>query len=213
MEQKEFMYSLILRGGSNRLFRLQMDETWKKNLGLHIQGCESPYLTKDPDELKQYIPKNMKVMIENVEYLVNPVNGTTIGQNVLFSEVLVYRKSYPSVPSKEELVSVIRSGDDNRTNVLILTIDGHFQLVDIRTLDAFDPNIVAKYEAFCSGNGYVGVEASKDVDAIYAAMLKTWKEHLEYSITNEFVADLYIKSISETLGQLKKMESKWTPQF
>lgn len=70
-------------------------------------------------------------------------------------------------PNRSQLVSVIANGNDNVSNVLIIRIDGNFELVQGSGASAVEHlNYVSRYETFDATNDYVGVNASKDSNHI-----------------------------------------------
>jgi len=84
-------------------------------------------------------------------------------------------------PSKEQLKDVIRAGNDNQDNLLILNQDASFKLI---LLDERDDSVtyVARHETFDSGNGYVGTKAADDAQFInkhYVEGLEAWLNYVK----------------------------------
>lgn len=83
--------------------------------------------------------------------------------------------------NKDQLVKVIKNGDDNKNNVLILKTNGEFELIEgIARMVLENVEYVARCETFARGNRYVGKEASQDVKYIkdiIAWANVAWDEH------------------------------------
>lgn len=84
-------------------------------------------------------------------------------------------------PSKEQLKDVIRTGNDNQDNLLILNQDVSFKLIP---LDERDDSVtyVARHETFDSGNDYVGTRAADDAQFInqhYVESLEAWLNYVK----------------------------------
>lgn len=93
-------------------------------------------------------------------------------------------------PTKENLIEVIKNGDDSHNNVLVLNLDGSFELLDgtggFIVEEVKEDNYVVHCETFDAGNDYVGENASKDneyIDKIYSWALRYWNE---YKITGKY---------------------------
>lgn len=87
--------------------------------------------------------------------------------------------------NKNQLIQEIASKKDDRDYRLIVDLNGDFKLID---LDFWNDNMnyVMKIETFDEGNGYVGIDASKDmkfIDDLYAIGLKAWNEHKKTGAT------------------------------
>lgn len=81
--------------------------------------------------------------------------------------------------SREQLVELIKSGDDRYDNQIRVTKDGMIFLS--RIVGAEDiSNLRFRFETCDAGNGYVGSEAAADNDYIndlYNGLIKTWKSN------------------------------------
>ena len=80
---------------------------------------------------------------------------------------------------KNQLVEEIASRTDEKDYRLILDLNGVFRLID---LDDWEENLiyVTKWETYDSGNGYVGIDASKDIrfiDSIYSWAEEAWDRY------------------------------------
>lgn len=92
-------------------------------------------------------------------------------------------------PTKEQLRQVIASGDDSRTNQLVLTKDMTFGLVKFPAGNGNEFAVV--HAAFIGGNGYVGPSAAADdkfIEGAYSDMmggLTAWNHDPEPASTRE----------------------------
>lgn len=94
------------------------------------------------------------------------------------------------VPTKEDLIEVIKNGDDSLDNVLVLNLDGSFELINgcggYAVEAEKEEDYVVHYETFDAGNDYVGENASKDnehIDRLYSWALRYWDK---YEKTGEY---------------------------
>ena len=87
-------------------------------------------------------------------------------------------------PTKENLIEVIKSGDDSHDNVLVLNLNGSFELINGCGGYAVEAekgrNYVVRCETFFAGNDYVGENASKDdkfIDRLYSWAIRYWNDY------------------------------------
>ncbi|MCM1507479.1 MAG: hypothetical protein NC177_10155 [Ruminococcus flavefaciens] len=87
-------------------------------------------------------------------------------------------------PNKENLIEIIKNGDDSHHNVLVLNLDGSFELIngcgeeDVQAVKG--NNYVARWETYCPGNRYVGKDTSNDIkymNDLYASASNAWDEY------------------------------------
>lgn len=81
--------------------------------------------------------------------------------------------------NKKQLIEEIASKKDDRDYRLILDLDGKFRLID---LDDWEDEMeyVTRWETYDSGNGFVGIDASKDmgfIDGIYSWAEEAWSRY------------------------------------
>lgn len=92
------------------------------------------------------------------------------------------------LPNKEQLKEVIANGNDQYDNVLILKLDGKFQLFQrLGESTIEDLSYVTRWETFDSFNDYVGQGAAKDdwhIDRIMDWASKAWQEYKSSGKTN-----------------------------
>lgn len=93
-------------------------------------------------------------------------------------------------PDKEQLRKVIADGDDTVHNVLVLCTNGKFKLIQGIGVQVADHlNYVTRWETFSAGNGYVGINASKDDVFLNATMRwanTAWKRYLKTGDTKQY---------------------------
>jgi len=175
-------YTVDIKKLFHPLYRLQKNGTWRS-----IQHDES---VTDSDEklpisvVHQYLfAENLDFTIEGQTYHVN-ASPADLDLDRLYIEPKLYRAALPIVPipSREELVDVIESGNDTSNNALILDLEGHFKLLNIDEVDVVENiSIAVRNETFEAGNDYVGPAAGKDsshIENLYLSSLKHWVDHL-----------------------------------
>ena len=106
------------------------------------------------------------------------------------------------------MVNLIRQGDDQRNNVLVIDLNGHFNLLEFNTnlVNSFD--LAVRHEAFISGNGYVGAQAADDetfTKRVFHTMLYGWLEHLQTGQANWFMDIPAQKSLDEVHKEIDSL--------
>lgn len=100
--------------------------------------------------------------------------------------------------SKDQLVEVIKNGDDNLTNMVVVSKQGDFSLFPYEkhsdNTDVFSYDFaVVNGESFQPHNDYVGVEAANDEEFItneYNRLNKAWHRHLKTGVLEQ-ASDTY----------------------
>jgi hypothetical protein len=130
----------------------------------------------------------------------------------------VFRDRWPSEPTLEQLRQTIKDGDDTLYNLLVLNVDGQFELRQAPPFNqlANDPSIVVRHEITIAGNGYVGPEASRDTEFVqgeFAASLEYWRDHLETHKTQEFCEQHSGATLAELQAQVKALKARWKSDY
>lgn len=89
--------------------------------------------------------------------------------------------------SKDQLIEVIKNGDDSRTNMLVVSNDGNISSFVYEdhpnNRDAFSYGYaVVNAESFQPYNDYIGVNAANDEEFVkneYNRLNKAWHEYLK----------------------------------
>lgn len=111
--------------GRDRVWRLQQDGGWRAlDGGTAIRPGDRMFI--DPRGVRPYYGTDLKVVLDGQEVIVNP-DMWQWGEEMYHFAPRVHRLSPPPVPSRDEMVRVIQRGDDNVTQTLVLTLDGHFR--------------------------------------------------------------------------------------
>jgi hypothetical protein len=174
----------------NEVFRLQKDKiSWRKVQSKELKECD--FITNDAAEIIGLQLIDSEIEINGKKFKVNPKSHISLSEDELFYEIKVKRSSYPGIPKKQQMISVIRNGSDEIDNTLVLNTDGIFELRDLQSINLAikDPTIVVRYAGFCAGLDYVGEAASKDkefIDEMYVKALHYWIWHIQGSCTNYF---------------------------
>ncbi len=196
-------------------YRLQKNGEWR-NLNNDYSLQDNDFQTSNPSEVTNRTPYGCEIEIENVLYNVSPASGSA-GQS-LGKGSLVFRKDFPDLPSKDQLRSVIASGNDKQMNVLILNLDGKFE---IRQRPPFnlhknDPTVVSRNETATPGNNYIGEDAAQMnqyVDNLFCMFLENWLAHLRTGETQFYGGHSCSESSEQTLKEIELLRSQWTPRY
>lgn len=210
-------FSLALTGiAFSPWFRLQSDmKSWRR-IDRREPISEIDFLTTEASVIKQVQLIDGTINIGNEVYDVNLSDSNNRnGIEGLYYQVYVIRKQFPITPTKDQLISTIRGGDDRIGNALILNINGLFELRDRDTIDIMikDPTIVGREETFAAGNDYVGLGASNDIDFIdstYEKFIDIWTTHVKSGETNMFLGDFQPKQLDVSLAELKNAKKDFT---
>ena len=183
--------------------RLQKDGAWRK-IQIGEKLSESDFTSSYVFDLIRIQARKTRSIAGDKEYF--------HGNDHFYHHVMVKRESFPKTPSKEQLRSVIRQGDDNITNSLILNVYGFFELRDFYTMEinTDDPSIVFRYETFGAENEYVGEESAKDeryITDLYTTFLEGWLSHLKNGMTNRYFTTESKRSEETILAEIDAMKS------
>jgi len=207
----EQFYLELMNIFNNKVYRLQKDKTsWRRLESDEIR--ESDFITSDPEEVISLQKRDCVIDLEGEKQkLISSPEGIL---DELFYKARVKRSRFPETPTKEQLISVIRSGIDDRDNALILNVDGMFELRDFQSLNLAveDPTIILRYSTFYEGNDYVGEEAAKDIafiDELYAKALEFWIWHLQNNSTNFFYEYERVQTVEESLEMIEEEKRKY----
>lgn len=200
--------------GFLRSFRLQTDGSWKEG----GEGLEqTDVICHSVDEVLALSTLKGELKIGDETFEVEP-DGKPHDMSHLRYSCSVYRKDFPKVPSRDQLKEVIRNGDDALGNVLILNIDGEFELLPTHSYDfqRLNPRCVVRHESFNAGNDYVGVRASEDdshIDLHYSSSLEHWVTHLRTGATHAYCDETATMSVEHLLMKIEKIRAAWVPQY
>lgn len=188
--------------------RLQKDGAWKK-IQKGEKLSESDFTSSHVFDLIRIQGRKTRAVVEDKEVY--------HGHDHFYHHVMVERSSFPKTPSKDQLQSVIRQGDDNVTNSLILNVYGFFELRDYHTMEinTDDPTMVFRYETFGAENNYVGEESADDeryINDLYTTFLEGWLSHLKNGMTNRYFATESKRSEETILAEIDSMKSHWNEE-
>jgi len=198
------------------LFRLRTDQSWRtcsENKKLE----PTDLVCKSVEEAVSLRVLKGELQIGDTTYEVEPEFIPSKHPDLHYTSS-IFRKDFPKIPSRDQLVGVIRQGNDSVSNSLILNGSGDFELLPRSPSDPLrkNPNCVVRFETFQFGNDYVGVRASNDdalIDNLYVTLLECWVDHLMDGSTKEFV-DTYTSADAEALlRELDKLKKVWVPQY
>jgi hypothetical protein len=196
--------------GDDHIFRFQKDETWR--LLQNRDFIENDLLTEYESDLISLQKVNSKINLVDMEWKLNPTSASLFEEGILNYRVYAKRTVKPNIPSKEQLISIIASGDDKQTNILILNTNGKYKLISVdRINQAFEYlNVVVRNEAFIAGNEYVGTQASQDnkfIEDLYNESLEYWLIHLLKGKTNMFSDGMMLnRETSEIIAEIEGLK-------
>ncbi len=203
-------YTIVLEKTPGKRWCLQEDSSWREMGGNEFIPGDKKFI--QVNDVLEYYRSDTEVLFNGSTVEVNP-SSFTLGDEVWSLFPLVHRTEKPVVPTKQDLVQVIRSGSDNYHNSLVITASGKFQLINRDETDVFyNPQVAVRHETFDAGNDYIGISASEDasfIDSTYRAMLSGWNEHLEskaLGIYKDYTPDF---SEEELLEEAKKLVLKY----
>jgi len=109
-------------------------------------------------------------------------------------------------------------GDDSVNNVLILKVNGQFELRQGPPFNQLlnDPSVIVRHESFNAGNKYIGSEANADdkyIDDLFIDSLEYWKDHLKDG-GNQNYSDTYASMSHEEIErELMGIRDNWVSNF
>ncbi len=200
-------------------FRLQKDGSWR-NCTTDSRLRDTDYTSSDPTDITTRSTAKGSLELEGKIYEVDPDQIEFPSEQAnLFQASSIFRRKYPMEPDREQLKQVIAAGDDQVNNCLILNANGKFELRQSPPFNQLlnNPFIIVRHETSIQGNGYVGLEASKDDRLIdhmcYWASLEHWKNHLRYHCTQEYSDIPATQTIEEIKRELDKIRIDWVPDY
>ncbi|OJV55787.1 MAG: hypothetical protein BGO31_16970 [Bacteroidetes bacterium 43-16] len=203
-------YFIELSGRGAR-FRLQNDkQTWKK---VEFNGLEgSEFLTNNTHDLTKLQVFNTPIEIDGQIWMINKESSSLFEPDgELYYNIFVVRDFFPLLPSKEQLTSVIKQGDDRNFNALVLNVYGFFELRARESIGAIvDPTIIFRNETSIPYNGYVGEKAANEkgyIDELYFDALLNWKDHLDTGLTNYFSDESQHGNLDMILLEIENMKA------
>lgn len=196
------------------LFRLKEDRQWKRIAYKNInQTFGDDYLTEDSKELANFIQDNSSISIEGKIWVVNPRSLSITDFSVLHKKVLIKRDKFPILPEITQLTSVIKNGDDEKNNTIVLKSDGNFELIENYDNNEDNPNIISRYPVFIGGNEYIGKDASEDhghVSNVYRSLLSDWYSHLLTNRTNYFSDTIILETVDELKVKINILKERFS---
>lgn len=199
-------------------YRLQKDGTWRCLENRRILSSTDYLTDKRLDVLR--ISKNKGTIELDGNLFVIEADTMNIGSGSkdLSYSSMVFRNKFPAKPKEEKLRNAIRSGDDSRNNSLILNVYGQFKLRRGPPFYIFknDPTLVARYETFDAGAGYVGLQSASDnsyIKELYHVFLDFWLNHLKEGRTGMYIDIPALKTLEHIENDLSQLQAQWTAQY
>lgn len=197
----------------NKNFRLQADSTWRQlsNRDEDLDE-EIDFLTSDIYELIKLQQVNTSITINSNVYKVN-YGGVFTGleiSNMLYYSIYLKRDFSPLLPSKDQLISIIKHGDPRCYSTLVLNLLGLFELHPYVNSSIKNPLTAFTLGDFPPGIGDIGEEAAEmesTITRLYELSLKGWIKHLKTGKTN--ISNYSDLSTEEILKEIKKLQYQW----
>lgn len=203
-------FYIELTGNSN--FRLQLDQSWRL-VEDNAPLAESDFLTSDAIEVIRLQELNTELRLNNETWKINPDFRSIYGDDLTY-RILVMRESYPQLPSREQLQSVIKQGDQRVSNCFILNVYGFYELRDYLTLnlDIKDPTVVCYNPEMDKEEGlsYVGKTAAsheRHIESLYLYSLELWLKHLKTGSTSmwmDFSSDISLEGVNAEINNFRE---------
>ena len=207
-------FTIELKGELD-LYRLQKDQSWRdcKNV---TELAPTDMLCETAEEVLSLSKLKGEFQIGKIVYDIEPEPNTGFLPPLHYTSS-GFRRDFPTVPSVDQLREVVRSGDDSVNNLLILNVDGIFELLPVPPYDFLNnPRCVVRYETLDAGNDFVGVAASEDEDhilTVYAVMVSGWVEHLKSGATQLYFDEYQPTSIEGLPQMLDEIQKTWVSQY
>ncbi|WP_337034768.1 hypothetical protein [Paenibacillus illinoisensis] len=117
-------------------------------------------------------------VIEIEDFKIEPSVGISFGSPYLSIRQHRTTKPLQSFVTKSEVEDVLRKGNDETHNTLVIDYDGLARLVPTRTVKS--GGFAVSIEGFQAGNGYVGPGSQLNhLNNTYKTLLEAWLIHLE----------------------------------
>lgn len=196
-----------------KTFRLQGDKTWREVISREL--VKTDFTTSHVFEMILLQKMDTSITVGGKKWRVEPDHSTLGETDTLYYKVYVDRSIFPIIPSKEQLISVIKQGDDRYTNSLILNTYGFYELREFRTMNISyeDPTIVLRNETFQAGNEYVGrvaSEHSRFIDSLYIDSLYYWSINMESGKTNMYSDYNVSENLEDIIEKIKSLEKEFS---
>lgn len=180
--------------------RLQNDGTFRKlerGDGLEIKEGDKAFM--DHYQAEQWIKQNPKLEFDNVK-----IDNTQVGHSFgsPYLHVRQHRVSKPAKNffTKEEVAEVLKKGNDEVSNSLVVDYDGNVHLIPFG-YGSHTNGYAVRFETFQAGNGYVGPKSKLNhLNGTYQTLMEAWVTHLNTG--DEEYRD-YMKG-DKTIEQLKQ---------
>lgn len=200
------------------LFRLQRDGSWRARDRKDVVLQENDFSTRSVAVAAGRAEQFDRITLDGSDFPTKSPLGRSLADRIADVTSCALRDRFPETPTLAQLDAVIRTGDDSRTQSLVLTVDGQFELWELDDIDLSvnNPFIVCRHEAFGFGNEYKGNHAAANdttfLEDIFAPSLASWVRHLESGQTQDFI-DYNDSRSSEVLTQLSELARTWQPHF
>jgi len=173
------------------IWRLQKDDSWRMIKDITIKDDKKDWTTSNTSVIYKFIEECESVNLGPKIYPLEPSEGivSPTDDHVYLTPTL-HRTSKPHKPTLTEMRNLIRQGDDQINNMLIIDLNGYFSLLEFSTEHVNSFVIAVRHGAFIAGNGYIGPQAADDetfTNRVFHTMLYGWLEHLQTGQVNWFM--------------------------
>lgn len=201
-------------------YRLEQTRNWRR-----FNNWENPISSdlsfKHYDQLveeKIGIEREGQVLIGDSQYRLlsdNPVSFAEISKAPhIFPRI--HRSSQPKTPTRKDLEEIVRNGKDDRNMILVLDVDGEFQLYladfAFDRIKNYELPVVASYETFLAGNGYLGPDAAKDkafIENTFLCFLEGWLAHLKSGALGIYESVCSLRSEREIMRDIENASRRF----
>lgn len=180
----------------------------------YVVLCEDGFFKYNPDKKEIYYLNNREQVLELRDKLYKCIVENFCGldydafaKNIFGIRIHFTRNGSPEhLFTKDEILNVLRNGDDRVSNTLVIDEGGYARLIQGNSEVAHTYPVA--FESWDAGNVYVGKYADlSDVDNYYLNALRCWKNYLEndeYGCVNVFFDNLDEQVLLDSIQKFYK---------
>ncbi len=210
----DILFSIELDGLST-IYRLQKNGSWRRLEDGNYELLDSDYVTDNVEKVKEFhFPASLEA--DGKKWLIP--RRFSVEENILVPFSQIFRSEFPPIPNKQQLQETIAGGDESCQNILVLNLDGIFELLPASTFDrqCLDPHIIVNHDYLPIRGAYVGPEAaanSEQVSEVFVTSLDFWIRHLVKKVIYDFPDPDHIEIERLHLEGLQTIGKDWVSQI
>ena len=190
--------------------RFQKDGLLRK-LDHDISLHESDFTTELASDIARVKMDKSTLVFEGVTYKLCEVFHTCPGELELKYTSLVFRREFPAVPNKHQLVEAIRDADESQNSILVLEVDGRFAL---RKSPPWDATLMPLLwsQRFTRR---ASPPSESSISGLYVSALEHWIDHLRNHKTQDLSDGSSITGQNENqlIAELRLIAASWKGDY